>query len=190
MMAVVGLLTLNFNVVLPAIAAFTFHGTATTYAIIVDVVAAGALVGAVWIGARSLVTTRMIAWASLAFGVALAAAAATDVFWAALIALAVVGATSVVFTASVQSVLQLAVEPDMRGRIVALYQIVYQGTTPLGALIVGWLASTLGARSGLVLGAAAALVAGVGGLWQERGRGREPAEAPVKLGAPGSEPGG
>jgi hypothetical protein len=53
----------------------------------------------------------------------------------------------------------------MRGRILSLYQIVYMGTTPMGAVLVGWLASTSGARSGLVLGAVAALLAGAAGVW-------------------------
>ena len=53
----------------------------------------------------------------------------------------------------------------MRGRIIALYQIVYMGTTPIGALIVGGLATVVGARSGLVLGAIAAVLAGLAGVW-------------------------
>src|SRR5262249_55210245 len=68
------------------------------------------------------------------------------------------------FSASVQSALQLAAAPEMRGRILSLYQIVYMGTTPLGSLLVGWLAEAVGPRSGLVLGSVAALGAGALGL--------------------------
>ena len=85
-----------------------------------------------------------------------------------LVAMIAVGAASVLFSASVQSSLQLAAAPEMRGRILSLYQLVYMGTTPLGALVVGALASTVGPRSGLVLGAAGALVAGAVGLWLQR----------------------
>jgi predicted MFS family arabinose efflux permease len=82
--------------------------------------------------------------------------------------LAVVGAASVTFAAGINSSLQLAAAPEMRGRILSLYQLVYMGTTPLGALVVGALASTVGPRSGLVLGAAGALVAGAVGIWLQR----------------------
>jgi hypothetical protein len=55
----------------------------------------------------------------------------------------------------------------MRGRILSLYQLVYMGTTPFGALAVGALASTIGPRSGLVLGAVGALLAGAVGIWAQ-----------------------
>lgn len=171
MMAVVGLLSFNFNVVLPSVARFTYHGTATTYALMMNFLAGGALVGALVSGTRTAVTRKTVSWSAFAFGAALGVAAAVDNLWVALTALIFVGATSVTFSASVQSALQLAVEPEMRGRVISLYQIVYMGTTPLGALIVGALASTVGARSGLVVGSVAALVAGGAGIWA-RGRSR------------------
>jgi MFS family permease len=165
LMLVVGLLSFNFAVVLPSIARFTFHGTATTYALMMNFLALGALVGALVAGTRAVVSRRMVAWASLAFGAALGVTALADSLPLALVSLIAVGATSVTFSASVQSLLQLTSEPEMRGRILSLYQLVYMGTTPMGALLVGWLASTVGPRSGLVMGAAAALAAGAVGLW-------------------------
>ena len=167
MMAVVGLLAFNFTVVLPAVARFTFGGTATTYALMVNFLAAGALGGALVSGTRTKVTLRWVAWSSVAFGAALGAAALVDDLAVFLVAMVVVGATSVLFSAAVQSALQLAAAPEMRGRVLSLYQLVYMGTTPLGALVVGALASTVGPRSGLVLGAAGALAAGAVGVWLE-----------------------
>ena len=63
------------------------------------------------------------------------------------------------FSAGVNSALQLALEPRMRGRVMSLYSIVFLGSTPIGAPLVGWLAEALGPRAGLVAGAAAALIA-------------------------------
>ena len=76
-------------------------------------------------------------------------------------ALIPLGAISVTFAAGINSSLQLAVEPTMRGRVMALYSVVFLGSTPIGAPLVGWLAEVEGPRSGLVLGAVAALVTGV-----------------------------
>ena len=50
----------------------------------------------------------------------------------------------------------------MRGRVMALYSIVFLGSTPIGAPLVGWLAEAAGPRAGLLLGGAAALVAAAG----------------------------
>jgi hypothetical protein len=65
--------------------------------------------------------------------------------------------------------------------VLSLYQVVYAGTTPLGALIVGALASSVGARSGLVLGAVAALLAGIVGLWATRTEAPLPAQLGSEL---------
>ncbi len=173
LMAVVGLLSFNFTVVLPSVADFTFHGNATTYALMMNFLAAGALTGAVSSGTRTAVTPRAASWAAVSFGVALGFAAVSPTLHVMLGALVLVGATSVLFSASVQASLQLAVDAEMRGRVLSLYQILYQGTTPVGAILVGWLASVEGARSGLVLGAAAGVVAGAVGLWAWPG-GRTP----------------
>ena len=55
----------------------------------------------------------------------------------------------------------------------ALYGMVFLGSTPIGAVITGSLAEHMGARAGFILGGACALIAGVGGLWwKSRGRGR------------------
>ena len=56
------------------------------------------------------------------------------------------------FAAGVNSALQIAVEPTMRGRVMALYSIVFLGSTPIGAPLVGWLAEVAGPRAGLLAG--------------------------------------
>ena len=55
--------------------------------------------------------------------------------------------------------MQLAVTPAMRGRVMALYSMVFLGSTPIGAPLVGWLAEVAGPRAGMALGACAALAA-------------------------------
>jgi MFS family permease len=167
-LAVVGLLSFNFTVVLPAVAKFTFHGTATTYALMANALAIGALVGALVASVRVAITPKRVAAAAFAFGATLGIAAAANSLPLALVALTAVGAASTTFSTAVQTTLQLNAAPEMLGRVLSLYQILYQGTTPIGALIVGALAETAGARSGLALGAAGGLAAGAYGLWSTR----------------------
>ena len=66
------------------------------------------------------------------------------------------------FAAGINSSLQLAVEPAMRGRVMALYSVVFLGSTPIGSPLMGWLAEAAGPRAGLLAGAVAALVAAAG----------------------------
>src|SRR5205085_126135 len=88
----------------------------------------------------------------------LVAAAAPSLAVQAL-ALVPVGAASVTFAAGVNSSLQLGAPAHLRGRIMALFSVVFIGSTPIGAPLVGWLAEVAGPRAGLVVGGIAALTA-------------------------------
>ena len=88
-------------------------------------------------------------------------AAGAPTLAAEIAALVPLGALTITFSTGVNSSLQLAVDPALRGRIMALYSIVFLGSTPIGAPLVGWMAEAAGPRTGFVLGAVAALVAGI-----------------------------
>jgi MFS family permease len=161
MMAVLGTLSYNFQVLLPLLARFTWHGDAATYAALTVAMGVGSVAGALVSGARNTVTPRLLVGAALAFGVIELAVAAAPVLGLQLVLLAALGAVSVTFAASVNSSLQLAVEPALRGRVMALYSVVFLGSTPIGAPLVGWLAEVGGPPAGLLLGAVAALATGL-----------------------------
>jgi MFS family permease len=164
LMAIVGTLSFNFVVLLPLLARFTFHGGPGTYAALTSAMGVGAVLGALWNAARGAVTPALVTGAAFAFGVSLALAAAAPDLPVELVALAAVGAASVVFSASVNASLQLAAAPELRGRVMALYAVVFIGSNPIGAPLTGWLSGVGGARAGLVLGAVAAVIGGVVGL--------------------------
>jgi MFS family permease len=161
MMAAIGTLSYNFQVLLPLLARFTWHGGASVYAALTVAMGIGSVAGALLSGARNRVTPRLLAGAAIGFGVAELAVAAAPGLAVQAVALAVLGALSVTFSASVNSSLQLAVEPALRGRVMALYAVVFLGSTPIGAPLVGWLAEAAGPRAGLLLGAIAALLTGL-----------------------------
>ena len=162
MMALVGTLAFNFQVLLPLLARFSFHGGPGAYATLVIAMGAGSVVGALVAGARGRVSPQLLIASSAAFGLCTLLAALAPTLTLASIALALTGAASVTFAAGVNSTLQLAVEPAMRGRVMALYSVVFLGSTPIGGPLAGWLAGTAGPRAGLVLGAAAAMAAALG----------------------------
>ena len=118
----------------------------------------GSVLGALAAGARGRVTPELLVGAAALFGVAeLLGRRWRRRSSCRSLALVPMGAASVTFAAGVNSSLQLGAAPALRGRVMALYSIVFLGSTPIGAPLVGWLAEVAGPRSGLFAGAAAAL---------------------------------
>jgi hypothetical protein len=72
---------------------------------------------------------------------------------------ALMGAASITFMTASTAIVQLRSDPAMRGRVLALQAIVFLGSTPIGGPIVGWISGRFGARAGVMVGAAACLVA-------------------------------
>jgi MFS family permease len=164
LMALVGTLGFNFQVILPLLAKFSFGGGATTYAAMVSAMAAGSIAGALVNGAHGRTGPRLIAAGALAFGVAGLLAALAPALAVELPLLALLGAASVTFAATINSTLQLAVSPDMRGRVMALYSVVFLGSTPIGGPLSGWLAEAYDPRVALVL----AGISGLSAAWAAR----------------------
>jgi MFS family permease len=163
LMALVGTLGFNFQVVLPLLAKFSFDGGATTYGVLVSAMAVGSIVGALVNGAHGRTGLRLIAGGALAFGILALLSGAMPSLALEIPVLAGLGAAAVTFAATINSTLQLAVSPEMRGRVMALYSVVFLGSTPIGGPLVGWLSQTYDPRLALLLagvtGVSAALVA-------------------------------
>jgi MFS family permease len=161
LMAIVGTLGFNFQAILPLLARFTFDGGASAYAALVTAMGIGALFGALANGARATVTPALLAGAAIGFGALALLAAGAPSLGLEMLVLAPLGAASVTLAASVNSALQLASEPQMRGRVMALYSVVFLGSTPIGAPLAGWLSESIDPRAALVMAGVAALVGGI-----------------------------
>jgi MFS family permease len=161
LMAIVGTLGYNFQAVLPLLARFTFHGGPSTYAALVAAMGIGAILGALINGARDRVTPMLLVGAALVFGVLSLLAAGAPTLALEVAALAPLGAATVTLAASVNSSLQLAAEPSLRGRVMALYSIVFLGTTPIGGPLSGWLSEAIDPRAALVMAGVAGITAGL-----------------------------
>jgi MFS family permease len=167
-MALVGTLAFNFPVLLPLMARYTFGEGAAGFGALAAAMGAGAVLGAVANAGRSTQSIPTLGRLGIAFGLAMLGLAAAPGFGSAIAALVLVGAASAAFTATTNSLMQLAAEPAMRGRVMALWSVVYLGSTPLGGPVVGWVAEHAGAQAGVLVGAAAALAAGAGLLFASR----------------------
>jgi MFS family permease len=163
MMAVIGALAYEFQVVLPIIARETFGGGAEAYGFMTAAMGIGAVVGGLVVAGSGRTGTRAVIMSGYAFGIAILLAAAAPSLPIELVALTVVGAASVTFLAVGNSTLQLAARPEMRGRVMSLWAVAFLGTTPIGGPIAGYVSENAGGRAGLVLGGLACIVAAAAG---------------------------
>src|ERR1700677_4354646 len=175
LVGVLGTFGLNFPIVLTAMAKTTFGGNASTYGLFNIVVGLGSAAGAVLAGAGTRTRIRTIVGAAALFGLLQAGAALAPGIAVFLVLLAAMGFVNLVCQAMANSSVQLAVDPEMRGRVMGLYMLVFIGATPIGAPIVGAVTSHYGARAGMLLcGVVPALAAAVtaAALSARRRRGR------------------
>jgi len=173
MMAIVGTLAYEFQVVLPVVAKGTFHGGAEAYGFMTAAMGIGAVLGGLVTAARGKTGLRPFTIAAAALGLALAVAAFSPVLALELVALALVGYASVSFLATGNTTLQLEAEPSMRGRVMSLWAVAFLGTTPIGGPLLGWIIAETNGRVGLAVGATACLLAaaiGVLAAWRSAPR--------------------
>lgn len=162
LVAVVATFGLNFSVVLPLIARFTFGRGAGTFGFLTSMMAAGALIGALVNAARPRPTKRWLILSAATFGTLVTVASMAPSLPVLAVLLVPIGAASISFIAAANTTLQLHSEPAMRGRVMALHGLVFLGSTPLGAPLVGWASQVWGPRYGLAIGGIASVVAAIG----------------------------
>jgi MFS family permease len=164
MMGLVGMAAYEFQVSLPVLARQTFHGGAQAYGFMTAAMGVGAVIGGLFTAARGRTGVRAMIIASTGFGAALLACAFSPDVGIAYIALLFAGWASVSFIAIGNSTIQLSSEPSMRGRVISLWQVAFQGTTPIGGPAIGWIIAATSARIGLAVGGASCLIAAIGAI--------------------------
>jgi MFS family permease len=164
MMALAGCLTYEFQVTLPVMASRGLHAGATGFGFMTAAMGAGAVLGGLVVAARGKIGLRPLTLAAGGFGIALTLATLAPSLPVELAALALVGWGSISFMSMANSTLQLTAAADMRGRVMSLWFVGFQGSTPIGGPVVGWLMGVAGARAGLGLGAVTIFAVALGGL--------------------------
>ncbi|MHB1838084.1 MAG: MFS transporter, partial [Solirubrobacteraceae bacterium] len=181
MMALIGTLAYEFPVVLPLLAQRTLHGGADVFGLLTSAMGAGAVAGGLFVATVGMTGLEALTVAAFAFGVTILAAAAVPTLATELAVLVVVGAASTTFMATGNSTLQLSSDPSFRGRVMALWAVTFQGSTPIGGPLVGAVSEYASPRFGLALGGVACLLAAALGAVASRtgkgGRARDQARA-------------
>ena len=166
LMSVVGTLAFNFRVLLPLMATDVFGGGAGVYGTLSAIMGVGTVVGALAAAASKRPTKKLLIGSAFLFGALIVGAAYAPSLVPEALLLIPLGAVSMIFIATCNSTLQLNSSDAMRGRVMALYSVLFLGTTPIGGPLVGWMAEVIGPRATFAsTGAAtvlAAVAAGVG----------------------------
>ena len=165
-MALVFTLAFNFTVLVPLAAYHTFHGDSRTLGLLSAAAGSGMLVAALTLANRAPHPTwRRLTGFAAAMGVMTLIEGAMPNLGLAYVAMVPVGFAAMSFAITANSTMQLHSRANMRGRVMALYGVIFLGSTPIGAPIIGWVGQHLGPRAGFALSGIAALAAAAYGLY-------------------------
>ena len=147
LLGLISFAAMPYSVLMPVFADQILHRGARGLGILMGASGAGALIGSVMLAMRSSVRGlgRWVAIASFAFGVSAVAFALSRSFVLSAIVLVPLGIAMMVEMASSNTLIQSMVRDDLRGRVMAVYTMMFVGFGPLGALIAGWAAERIGA---------------------------------------------
>ncbi len=159
LLAVVSLVATPYTVLMPIFAAKILHGNARTLGVLMGATGVGAVTGALVLAARSGIRGlgRWVAFACGGFGISLVAFSFSHWYPLSVVLLVPVGFCSMVQMASSNTLIQSMVPDRLRGRIMAIYSMMFMGTVPLGALLSGVLADRISAPWTVAIGGIGAI---------------------------------
>lgn len=165
MLFLIGTFGMNFALFISTMSVTVFRVSAHEYGLLTSMMALGSVTGALLSAKREKPRMELLLRSSLLFGLGLLLAAFMPNYYLFGVLLIFVGLAAQTFTTSANGLIQLSTEPQMRGRVIAIYMAIAVGGTPIGAPIVGWVADTFGARQGILVGAMAGFASLAVGLY-------------------------
>ncbi len=180
MLFLIGTFGLNFPIFISTMSVTVFHAGAGQYGLLSAMMAVGTVGGALLAaGRRTAPGVGLLSASAALFGFGAALAALMPTLWLFGLALTLIGLAALTFTTGSNSFMQLASEPAVRGRVLAIRLAIALGGTPIGAPIVGSIANGCGPRWALGVAAAAGFGAAAIGL-RHRMKDRDVPLAPKK----------
>jgi len=173
MLFLIGTFGLNFSIFISTMAVSVFHADARAYGLLSSIMAIGTLAGALLNARREKAHFNLLITGTAAFGASCALAAVAPNYGCFAVMLIAIGISALTFTNSTNSLMQLSVEPSMRGRMMGLRIGIGMGGIPIGAPIIGWVANQFGPRWAMAVGAAAGISAATTALFAMKGRANE-----------------
>ncbi|MCB0909476.1 MAG: MFS transporter, partial [Nocardioidaceae bacterium] len=176
----------NFQMTSALMATKVYDKGPSEYGLLGTFMAVGSLAGALLAARRIQVRQRLIIVAAVVFGVVEMVAALMPTYTTFAVMTPLLGLSALTMITAANTYMQMNTEATMRGRVMALYMMIFMGGTPLGAPVVGWVGETMGARWTLLLGGGLTILGVLGAVavfLRARPAGR--AATPEAPGAPG-----
>ncbi|MFF2846979.1 MFS transporter [Streptomyces sp. NPDC058001] len=148
----VGTFGFNFPIWLSAFADDVYHGGSGMYGMFNTLMAVGSVVGALLAARRATSRLRVLVGAAVLFGVLQVAAAFAPSLWLFVLLLVPIGIVGLTTNVTANSSVQMGTDPEMRGRVMSLFMMVFVGGTPLGGPLFGWLTDAYGVRLSFAVG--------------------------------------
>ena len=173
---------MNFSVVIPALARDILGTDASGYGFLMTASGVGSLIAAAWLAVSGgLPRVGRMVGGAIALGLAEVLLAVSNLFSVSVLLMVIVGFGGITMAATANTMIQLNVPDALRGRAMSVYTTVFAGSTPVGGLLFGWLASAAGVTLAVAVGGIGAVVAGLGAwLWVRRQVGFVAAPAPLR----------
>lgn len=152
---------MNFQVTTALMSRGVFHTGAGAFGLASTAYAAGALGGALLAARRRRPTVRMQIMAALAFGILETASGLMPAYWSFIGLLVPTGLAVLIYTTAANSATQLGTAPQMRGRVMGVYMLVFLGGAPIGSPLIGWIAEQFGPRMSLISGGVVSAIAAI-----------------------------
>jgi MFS family permease len=148
----------NFQVLLPVLAERSYGGGSGLFSVLTAGMGVGSVAGALLVASRHRPSDEALLVAGVLSGLLLVAASLTTVLVIVIPLLVIAGGTTIAFLSTANARVQLEAPADVRGRVIALYALVFLGSTPVAGPGIGWVAERFGAQVALGGGGAAATV--------------------------------
>jgi MFS family permease len=161
-LALLSLVALPFIVLLPAYAKEILHGNADTLGYLMSSLGAGALTGAIYMASRKTVIglARIISLCSSLLGLMILLASFSQKMYFSLILFYFGGLSMILTIAAINTMIQTIADEDKRGRVMSFYSMALMGTTPIGNLMAGTIASGIGIPYTLLAGGIITILSG------------------------------
>lgn len=143
---VLGTFGMNFQITTALMATKEFGKGPQEYGLLGSIMAIGSLTAALLSARRARPRLRILLVALVGFTIASGLAASAPTYPLFALALIPVGLTALTALTTANAMVQLSVDPAMRGRVMALYMAIFMGGTPLGAPLIGWIGDVAGPR--------------------------------------------
>jgi MFS family permease len=162
LLAAMSLFVIPFSTLLPVYAKEIFHGNAATFGVIDSFIGLGAISGALYLASRNAATVagrkKILRTNTLILGVGLILFAYTPWFPLAMVFAVVAGFGMMAQTTMTNTIIQMTVAPEMRGRVISYFAMAYFGMMPLGSLLIGTVSQYVGAQATMLGSGIMALV--------------------------------